>query len=83
MYQRLVSELQKIEVLKSWQQCRTKIKNLTFRYRKVSEKIKVLVPDSCIGRLKVLMECPGRGGQLVHSMMKWMPFLAHGQLPVQ
>ena len=29
------------------------------------------------------MECPGRGGQLVPSMMKWMPFLAHGQPPVQ
>ena len=51
MYQRLVSELQKIEVLKSWQLCRTKIKNLTFSYRKVSEKIKVLVPDSCIGSI--------------------------------
>ena len=48
VYQRIASELEKIEVLKSWQQCRTKIKNLTFRYRKVSEKIKVLVRDSCI-----------------------------------
>ena len=48
VYQRIASELEKIEVLKSWQQYRTNIKNLTFRYRKVSEKIKVLVPDSCI-----------------------------------
>ena len=48
VYQRIVSELEKIEVLKSWQQCRTNIKNLTFRYRTVSEKIKVLVTDSCI-----------------------------------
>ena len=30
VYQRIASELEKIEVLKSWQQCRTKIKKSHF-----------------------------------------------------
>ena len=35
IYERVASELRKVGVEKTWQQCRSKIKNLTFRYRKV------------------------------------------------
>ena len=38
VYQRVASELRKVGVEKTWQQCRTKIKNITFRYRKVSHE---------------------------------------------
>ena len=38
VYQSIASELQKVGVEKTWQQCWTKIKNITFRYRKVSHK---------------------------------------------
>ena len=35
IFERIASELGKVGVEKTWQQCRSKIKNLTFRYRKV------------------------------------------------
>ena len=38
VYQGVASELQKVGVEKTWQQCRTKINNITFRYRKVSHE---------------------------------------------
>ena len=34
----IASELQKVGVGRTWQQCRTKINYITFRYRKVSNK---------------------------------------------
>ena len=34
----IASLLQKVGVGRTWQQCGTKIKNITFRYRKVSNK---------------------------------------------
>ena len=37
VYERVSSELRKVGVDKTWQQCRSKVKNLTFRYRKVTE----------------------------------------------
>ena len=36
VYQRIAMELEDIGYVKTWQQCRTKIKNLTQKYRKVS-----------------------------------------------
>ena len=36
VYQHVASELWKVGVEKTWQQFLTKIKNITFRYRKVS-----------------------------------------------
>ena len=36
VYQRIAMELEDIGDVKTWQQCRTKIKNLTQKYRKVS-----------------------------------------------
>ena len=35
IYERMSSELRELGMEKTWQQCRTKVKNLTFRYRKV------------------------------------------------
>ena len=35
IYEKVASELRKVGVEKTWQQCRSKVKNLTFRYRKV------------------------------------------------
>jgi len=35
VYQRISMELEEYGYEKSWQQCRTKVKNLTQRYRKV------------------------------------------------
>ena len=35
VYEMISSELRKVGVEKTWQQCRSKVKNLTFRYRKV------------------------------------------------
>ena len=35
VYERISSELRRVGVEKTWQQCRSKVKNLTFRYRKV------------------------------------------------
>ena len=36
VYQRIAMELEDNGYVKTWQQCRTKIKNLTQKYRKVS-----------------------------------------------
>ena len=38
IYERMSSELRELGVEKTWQQCRTKVKNLTFRHRKVQCK---------------------------------------------
>ena len=38
IYERMSSELRELGVEKTWQQRRTKVKNLTFRYRKVQCK---------------------------------------------
>ena len=35
VYERISKELAALGMERTWQQCRTKIKNLTFRYRKV------------------------------------------------
>ena len=35
IYEKVASELGKVGVEKTWQQCRSKVTNLTFRYRKV------------------------------------------------
>ena len=37
--QRIAMELEDHRYVKTWQQCRTKIKNLTQKYRKVSDTI--------------------------------------------
>ena len=36
VYKRIAMELEDIGYVKTWQQCQTKIKNLTQKYRKVS-----------------------------------------------
>ena len=37
IYQRISRDLQQLGYTKTWQQCKTKIKNLTQKYRKVSD----------------------------------------------
>ena len=43
IYKRIASELGKLGINKTWQQCRSKVSNLTFRYRKVSYGVLLLV----------------------------------------
>ena len=38
IYEKIAKELREIGYEKTWQQCRTKIKNLTQKYRKVSRE---------------------------------------------
>ena len=45
VYQSIASELQKVGVERTWQQCRTKINNITFRYRKVSHKKLLIISE--------------------------------------
>ena len=46
VYERISSVLRKVGVEKTWQQCRSKVKNLTFRYRKVSDRLSLVCVSS-------------------------------------
>ena len=46
VYERISSELRKVVVEKTWQQCCYKVKNLTFRYKKVSGRLSLVCVSS-------------------------------------
>ena len=53
VYQKVASDLAELGYERTWQQCKTKIKNLVQKYRKVSENFCVL--EVCYGEVLMLL----------------------------